>query len=137
MTTPGGEMPFLDHLEELRVRLSRCILALIAGFVVGLVVVQRFDLVTIMKRPIEPFLPAGGKLVVLAPTDAVMIVFKLSMYVGLVLATPVLLWQIWAFLVPALYEREKKALVPALFAGSGLFLVGAALAWFFVVPQTL
>ena len=137
MTTPGGEMPFLDHLEELRVRLIRCILALIAGFVVGLVVVQRFELVTIMKRPIEPFLPAGGKLVVLAPTDAVMIVFKLSMYVGLVLAAPVILWQVWAFLVPALYEREKRALVPALFAGSGLFLVGAGLAWFFVVPQTL
>ena len=130
-------MPFLDHLEELRVRLIRCILALLAGFVIGLVVVQRFELVSIMKRPIEPFLPAGGKLVVLAPTDAVMIVFKLSMYVGLVLAAPVILWQVWAFLVPALYEREKRALVPALFAGSGLFLVGAGLAWFFVVPQTL
>ncbi|HEU4829481.1 MAG TPA: twin-arginine translocase subunit TatC, partial [Gemmatimonadales bacterium] len=137
MTAPGGEMPFLDHLEELRARLIRSILALLVGFVAGFVVVQQLQLVTIMKRPIEPYLPAGGKLVVLSPTDSVMIVFKLSFLVGLLVAAPVVLWQVWAFLAPALYAREKKVIVPALFVGSGLFLVGAFLAWEFVLPQTL
>lgn len=137
MTAPGGEMPFLDHLEELRVRLIRSIVALLAGCAVGFYVVQRFQLVAIMKRPIEPYLPAGGKLVVLSPTDSVMIVFKLSLVVGMVLAAPVLLWQAWAFLAPALYAREKRVIIPALFAGSGLFLLGAAVSWFFVLPQTL
>ncbi|HLS47240.1 MAG TPA: twin-arginine translocase subunit TatC, partial [Gemmatimonadales bacterium] len=137
MTASGGEMPFLDHLDELRSRLIRSILALLVGFVAGFVVVQQFQLVTIMKRPIEPYLPAGGKLVVLSPTDSVMIVFKLSFLVGLVLAAPVVLWQVWAFLAPALYAREKKVIVPALFVGSLLFLVGAALSWIFVMPQTL
>ena len=130
-------MPFLDHLEELRARLIRSILALLVGFVAGFVVVQQLQLVTIMKRPIEPYLPAGGKLVVLSPTDSVMIVFKLSFLVGLLVAAPVVLWQVWAFLAPALYAREKKVIVPALFVGSGLFLVGAVLAWEFVLPQTL
>ncbi len=54
-----------------------------------------------------------------------MIVFKLGFIVGLVLASPVILWQLWAFLAPALYEREKRALVPALFVGLVLFLTGA------------
>ena len=53
------------------------------------------------------------------------------------LASPVILWQLWAFLAPALYEREKRALVPALFVGLVLFLTGAALAYLFVVPQAL
>ncbi len=130
-------MPFLDHLEELRTRLIRSILALLVGFVAGFVVVQQLQLVSIMKRPIEPYLPAGGKLVVLSPTDSVMIVFKLSFLVGLLVAAPVVLWQVWAFLAPALYAREKKVIVPALFVGSGLFLIGAVLAWEFVLPQTL
>src|SRR5688572_6594332 len=137
MTASGGEMPFLDHLEELRTRLICSILALLVGFVAGFAVVQQLQLVSIMKRPIEPYLPAGGKLVVLSPTDSVMIVFKLSFLVGLLVAAPVVLWQVWAFLAPALYAREKKVIVPALFVGSGLFLVGAALAWEFVLPQTL
>ena len=130
-------MPFLDHLEELRTRLIRSILALLVGFVAGFAVVQQLQLVSIMKRPIEPYLPAGGKLVVLSPTDSVMIVFKLSFLVGLLVAAPVVLWQVWAFLAPALYAREKKVIVPALFVGSGLFLIGAVLAWEFVLPQTL
>jgi len=130
-------MPFLDHLEELRVRLIRSIIALLAGFVAGFFIVQQLQLVAIMKRPIEPYLPAGGRLVILAPTDAVMIVFKLSFVVGLVLAAPVLIWQAWAFLAPALYAKEKRVIVPALFVGSGLFFIGAAIAWLFVVPQSL
>ena len=66
-----------------------------------------------------------------------MIVFKLGFIVGLVLASPVILWQLWAFLAPALYSREKRALVPALFVGLVLFLIGAGAAYVFVVPQAL
>src|SRR4029079_8225408 len=66
-----------------------------------------------------------------------MFIFKLSFVVGLVLASPVVFWQVWAFLAPALYGREKRVLVPALFAGAGLFMLGGVLAWIFVVPKTL
>src|SRR5215210_3929767 len=134
MSGPSGEMPFLDHLEELRFRILRSLGAVVAGFALGLWLVQRFQLVSLLKRPIAPYL-TGGKLVVTSPTEPVMIVFKLGFIVGLVLASPVILWQVWAFLAPALYAREKKALVPALFAGSVLFLTGSVLAYLYVVPQ--
>ena len=138
MTGSPGEMPFLDHLEELRWRILRSLGAIVVGFGLGLWLVQQFQLVNLLKRPIAPYLTgAGGKLIVTSPTEPVMIVFKLGFMVGLVLASPIILWQLWAFLTPALYSREKRALVPALFAGLLLFLTGAVLAYVFVVPQAL
>ncbi|HKG33637.1 MAG TPA: twin-arginine translocase subunit TatC, partial [Gemmatimonadales bacterium] len=136
MTGTPGEMPFLDHLEELRSRILRSLAAVVVGFAIGLWAVQHFQLVNVMKRPIAPYL-TDGKLVVLSPTEPVMIVFKLGFLVGLVLASPIILWQLWAFLAPALYAREKKALVPSLFVGLFLFLTGGVLAYLFVVPQAL
>jgi len=136
MRSSTGEMPFLEHLEELRLRILRALAALIAGFALGLLAVNRLELVSRIKVPIEAFLPEG-KLTVLGPTDPIMIVLKLSFAVGLVLASPYILYQIWAFLSPALYEKERKAMVPALIAGLVLFLIGAAGAWIFVVPKAL
>jgi sec-independent protein translocase protein TatC len=136
MTGPAGEMPFLDHLEELRFRILRSLAAVVVGCGLGLWLVQRFQLVSLLKQPIAPYL-TGGKLVVTSPTEPVMIVFKLGFMVGLVLASPIILWQVWAFLAPALYAREKRALVPSLFVGLALFLTGMVLAYLFVVPQAL
>src|SRR5262249_12250810 len=119
-------------------RILRSLAAIVLGFGLGLWLVQHFQLVNLLKHPIAPYLTgAGGKLIVTSPTDPVMIVFKLGFLVGVVLASPVILWQAWAFLAPALYAREKKALVPALFVGLGLFLMGAVVAYLFVVPQAL
>src|SRR3954471_14570917 len=136
MTGPAGEMPFLDHLEELRFRILRSLAAVVVGCGLGLWLVQHFELVFLLKQPIAPYL-TGGKLVVTSPTEPVMIVFKLGFMVGLILASPVILWQVWAFLAPALYAREKRALVPSLFVGLALFLTGMVLAYLFVVPQAL
>jgi sec-independent protein translocase protein TatC len=136
MTGSAGEMPFLDHLEELRLRILRSLAAVVVGFAIGLWAVERFQLVTVLKAPIAKYL-TGGKLIVTSPTEPLMIVFKLGFVVGLVLASPIILWQLWAFLAPALYEREKKALVPSLFVGLLLFLTGATVAYLFVVPQAL
>jgi sec-independent protein translocase protein TatC len=136
MTGSSGEMPFLDHLEELRSRILRSLGAVVLACGFGLWLVQRFQLVSLLKGPIAPYL-TDGKLVVTSPTDPVMIVLKLGFLVGLVLASPIILWQTWAFLAPALYEREKKALVPSLFVGLVLFLTGVVIAYLFVVPQAL
>ncbi|MGH7658690.1 MAG: twin-arginine translocase subunit TatC, partial [Gemmatimonadales bacterium] len=73
----------------------------------------------------------------LSPTEPVMIVLKLGFIIGLVLASPVLIWQVWAFMAPALYQKEKRAIVPALFIGLLLFLGGAAVGYLIVVPQAL
>ncbi|HEU4698146.1 MAG TPA: twin-arginine translocase subunit TatC [Gemmatimonadales bacterium] len=133
---PAGEMPFLDHLEELRSRILRSLGAVIVGFVLGFWLVQHFQLVTLLKEPIAPYL-LGGKLTVLSPTEPVKIVFELAFVLGLVLTSPFILWQVWAFTAPALYEREKRALVPALFIGLALFLTGGTLGYLYVVPQAL
>src|SRR5690606_19737772 len=65
------------------------------------------------------------------------ITLKIGAVLGLVLASPVIIYQIWAFLSPALYDRERRALIPALVIGLLLFLTGATLGWIFVVPRGL
>lgn len=138
MTGPGAEMPFLEHLEELRVRLIRVLLALVLGFLVGYWAVQHFQAVNLLKEPIAPFLKVtGGKLVVTSPTEAVMITLKLSLVVGLVLVSPFLIYQLWGFLSPALYAREKRLVVPALLAGTLMFVAGAAFGFLVLLPQSL
>lgn len=129
-------MSFLDHIEELRVRIFRALGAIIVGCLAGWFIVQNFGLVTVLKAPIAPYLP-GGKLIVLSPTEPLMIVLKLAVILGCILASPVVIYQVWGFLSPALYARERRIVVPALVAGALLFLVGAALAFIFVVPQAL
>ncbi|MEO8448782.1 MAG: twin-arginine translocase subunit TatC [Gemmatimonadota bacterium] len=137
MARSAGEMPFLDHLEELRSRLIKAIVALIVCVALGLFVVDRFKVVQLLEAPILPYLPAGTKLVVHGPTDAVMIWLQMGLVVGIVLASPFILWQLWAFLAPALYDREKKVLVPSLFVGLVLFLAGGISAFIWLVPRAL
>ena len=136
MARSSGEMPFLDHLEELRSRLVKAVVALAAGVGLGIWTVSQFRLVDILQAPITPLLE-GRHLVIHSPTEPFMIVLQLGFIVGLILASPVLIWQLWAFLAPALYDREKRAIVPALFAGLLLFLAGAVLSFIFIVPPAL
>lgn len=133
---PRAEMPFLDHLEELRWRILWSLLALVLGSVIGFWVVEHYDVLAILKRPIAGLLP-GGKLFVTRPTDAFIITLKLAVLVGMVLASPVILWQAWAFLSPALYEREKRFVVPILIAGLFLFVGGVLMAYLWVLPTAL
>lgn len=136
MTNATGEMPFLDHLEELRSRLFRALAAAVVGIGIGIYLVLRFNAIELLASPIAPYLP-NGKLTILGVTDQFLITLKLGAIVGLVLASPVILYQVWAFLSPALYERERKAMIPALFVGLLLFLAGAAAGWLYVLPKAI
>ena len=131
-----AEMPFLDHLEELRWRLLKSLLAIALGTGVGWFVVERFHLLDLLKRPIAPFLP-DGRLVFTSPTEPLMLTLKLAFVVGLVVAAPVIVYQVWAFLAPALYDRERQVIVPAFSAGLVLFLIGAAACYVWVLPAAL
>src|SRR5574341_2469350 len=131
-----AEMPFLDHLEELRWRILWSLLALILGSAIAFNVVEHYDVLPVLKRPIEPLL-AGGKLFYTRPTDPFIITLKLAVLVGAVLASPIILWQLWAFLSPALYAREKRFLIPILIAGLILFVGGALMAYLWVLPTAL
>ncbi|HWP36380.1 MAG TPA: twin-arginine translocase subunit TatC [Gemmatimonadales bacterium] len=129
-------MPFLDHLEELRWRILWSLLALVIGTVIGFYLVQRYDVLGLLKRPIAGLLP-DGKLFVTRPADAFIITLKLAVVVGGVLAAPVVAWQAWKFLSPALYEREKRFVVPTLTAGFVLFVAGGLMAYLWVLPAAL
>ena len=131
-----GEMPFLDHLEELRWRLIWSLLALTIAFVVGFVLVDQLDVMGLLMRPIAPRL-AGGKLYFTSPIEPFMITLKLAFFVGLVLASPVIIWQLWRFLSPALYEKERRVVLPVSLAAVALFLAGVAMAYFLILPTAI
>ncbi len=129
-------MPFLDHLEELRWRILYSLLAVVVGTLVGWVIVEHVDVIALLIQPIKPLIP-GGKLRVTSPTDPFFITLKFAFVMGLVLASPVVGYQAWAFLTPALYERERRLIIPALSAGALLFLAGASAAYLWVLPRAL
>jgi sec-independent protein translocase protein TatC len=131
-----AEMPFLDHLEELRWRLLWSLLAVAVGTAVSFVLVMHFDVLGILIRPIEPFLN-GSKLKYLSPTDPFFITVKLAILVGFLLALPVVAYQVWAFLSPALLPSERRVIIPSLYLGLVLFAAGVMMAYEIVLPMTL
>ena len=132
----AGEMPFLDHLEELRWRLIWSLAAVMLSAIVGFVLVTHFDVLGILVAPIKPFLH-GTKLKYLSPTEPFFITLKLAVSVGLVLASPIVIYQVWAFLAPALLPGERRIIVPALYMGLVLFALGVVMAYKIVLPMTL
>ncbi|HWC72571.1 MAG TPA: twin-arginine translocase subunit TatC [Gemmatimonadales bacterium] len=133
---PRGEMPFLDHLEELRWRILWSLVAILIGSVVGWLLLGHIDIIELLKRPIAPYLP-GGRLIFTSPAEPFMLTVKVAFALGCVLASPVVIYQIWAFLAPALYEREKRLIVPSLAVGVILFLAGALACYRWLLPAAL
>jgi Tat protein translocase TatC len=134
--TPRGEMPFLDHLEELRWRILWSLVAIVVCTIVGWFLLDKIDIIEILKRPIAPYLP-GGRLIFTSPAEPFMLTLKVAFGLGCLLASPVVIYQIWAFLSPALYERERRLIVPALAVGVGLFLAGAIACYQWLLPAAL
>lgn len=132
----SAEMPFLDHLEELRWRLIWSVGVFVLASIVGFVLASHFDLLGILSAPVEPYLQ-GEKLVYFSPTDPFFITLKLGVLVGLILSSPIIVYHIWAFLSPALLPSEKRAIVPSLYMGLVLFALGVAMSYYLVLPVTL
>lgn len=131
-----GEMPFLDHLEELRWRIIYSLAAVIVCVAVSFWVTLRYDVIGLLARPIMPLIPEH-KLVYTHPSEGFSLILNTSMTMGVVLASPVILYQVWAFLAPALRRNEKRVAMGVLFSGLLLFVAGVALAYFVVVPLAL
>ena len=131
-----SDMPFLDHLEELRSRLLKSVVAVGICVAIGFMLVMKFNFINLLEQPILPYLQ-GRKLIFTHPGDSFSIVMQVSFGIGFALAAPVLLYQLWGFLSPALYKHEKKVVIPLLFSATCLFMMGAALAYFLVLPFAL
>ena len=134
---PKAEMPFLDHLEELRWRILWSLLALVIGTVIGMVLVQQYQVDVLLIRPLRAIHGQDYMLSNLAPLHSFYVFLYLSFAIGLVLASPILFYQTWVFLAPALEKREKRAIVPALWLGLVLFLAGVAMAYYVALPVSL
>src|SRR5256714_3779397 len=134
--TPGNEMPFLDHLEELRHRLFWIAGAVVIGVVVAFILLSKLDIIRLLERPILPLMH-GQKLIYTHPGTSFHILLNASLVLGIILAAPVVVGQLWGFLAPALYAHEKRVVVPVLVSMVALFLAGVALSYFVVLPLTL
>jgi sec-independent protein translocase protein TatC len=132
----SAEMPFLDHLEELRWRIIWSLAAVVVGVVVAFVIVIKFNLLVWMQGPMLPYLH-GRRLMNTHPGGGFSIMMQTAIIIGVVIALPVIVFQAWLFLSPALHRHEKKVVLPVIFGAVLLFIAGAALAWYFVLPMTL
>jgi sec-independent protein translocase protein TatC len=135
---PGNaaEMPFLDHLEELRWRIIWSLVALAIGVGISFFILTRFDIFLLLEQPVLPYLN-GKHLIYTHPADPFRILMTAALILGTILALPVILWHVWGFLSPALYSHEKRVIIPVLIGATLLFLAGTALSWFFILPVTL
>ena len=134
----GKQMSFLEHLEELRQRLLRSVVALLIGFGVGFYFAK--DIYAILARPLTTTLHALGasdKLVYTNPVDPFNLYIKLALLAGLFIASPYILWQVWLFISPGLYRHEKRYVWPFVMLTTSLFAAGGLFAYSLAFPAAL
>jgi sec-independent protein translocase protein TatC len=131
-------MSFLEHLEELRRRIIYCIIAVVVGFFACWNYAEK--IYELVQRPIMDALKHNGmaeKLVYLNPTDAFNLYLKTAALAGLFVTSPFILYQVWLFMSPGLYRKEKRYVVPFMFSTIGLFLSGGYFGYKLVFPAAL
>jgi sec-independent protein translocase protein TatC len=130
----GGKMSFLEHLDELRNRLIYSVYALIAGCAVSFFFVGKLQ--AFILEPLTKLTAGGRPLQAIAPTEPFMIMLKIGGLAGLFLALPVIVLQLWLFIAPGLYSKEKKFAIPFVFLGTFFFVAGAAFSHYIAFPYT-
>jgi sec-independent protein translocase protein TatC len=126
------EAPFVSHLLELRDRLLKAVAAVLVIFLVCAPFAN--DLYLYLAEPLMSALPEGNTMISTEPHGPFFVPFKLAFAVAVALAMPVLLYQIWAFVAPGLYDSEKRLALPLLVSSSLLFYLGIAFAYYVVFP---
>ena len=131
-------MSFLEHLEELRKRIIYSIIAVAVGF--GACWAYAPKVYEIMQRPIVQVLHKNhlsDKLVYLNPTEPFNIYLKIGLLAGVFVASPFVLYQVWAFIAPGLYRNERRYVLPFMFSTVFLFVAGAVFGYYIVYPNAL
>ena len=129
---PGGEMPFLAHLVELRDRLLRILLAVTLVFL-GLFPFAN-DLYSMLAEPLLRHMPEGTSMIATEVASPFLTPFKLTLVLAIFLAMPVALYQLWAFIAPGLYQHERRFALPLLVTSTALFYLGMVFAYYVVFP---
>lgn len=135
---PGAQMTFFEHLVELRKRIINSLVSILIGAMIGWFVAPHF--VNMMVRPMVNALNSAHldpKLVYSHPAGYLNLLITVSIYLGIVIASPWVLYQIWLFVAPALYKHERSAITGFLFSTVFLFLAGIAFGYFISLPYVL
>ncbi|MPT47582.1 MAG: twin-arginine translocase subunit TatC [Sphingobium sp.] len=128
------QAPLLEHLIELRSRLLKCVIALLVGFAICFTFSEH--LFAILVHPLKvAFGASGGKLVYTKLYEAFFVQVKVALFGSFFISFPIIANQLWAFVAPGLYTKEKRALLPFIIATPVLFMMGASLAYFIVMPM--
>jgi sec-independent protein translocase protein TatC len=128
----SGKMSFLEHLDELRKRIVHIVVYVSVGFLVCIFFCK--PIYDFLALPITRALPKGSKLVFTKPTDPFTLYMKVALLAGIFLTLPFILFEVWKFIAPGLYSKEKKYIVPFLIFSMVLFLGGAAFCYYIVLP---
>ncbi len=128
----GGKMTFLEHLDEFRRRLIRIVLYIAVGFLVCWFFSDK--IYEFISRPIKPLLGVNGKLVFTHPTDAFSMYMRVAIFASIFFAAPLIIHQIWLFIAPGLYRKEKRFALPFIASSMVLFYSGCAFAYYEVLP---
>src|SRR3954451_23933976 len=128
----GTEQPFVSHLVELRDRLIRSAIAVLVCAAVLFFYPGPSALYDLLAAPLVAHLPSGGTLIATNVISPFLVPMKITLMAAFLLALPVVLYQVWAFVAPGLYMHEKKLVLPLVISSTILFLVGIAFCYFFV-----
>jgi len=128
----GGKMSFLEHLDELRRRLVVSVVSVLVGFLIAFGFINQ--IFAFIMVPLSRILPPGGKLIYTEPTEAFMLQMKVAALAGLVISAPIIMWQLWLFIAPGLYAKEKRFAVPFVLFSTISFVLGVAFAHYVVFP---
>lgn len=131
-----AEMTFLDHLEELRWRILWSLGAIMAGTLIGFVLTQNLGVIDFIIMPVSPYVE-GERLAYLSPTEPFFVTLKVAFLLGVILALPVVFYNFWAFVTPALLRQEKRIFFPSIVASVVLFAIGVLMAFGLVLPLGL
>src|SRR5262249_24535767 len=127
-----SEMSFLEHLEELRRRLIKSLIALAAGTVIGLAYTA--PIIGFLGRPAAA---VGIRLVAIEATEVFSLYFKVALAAGICLAAPIILWQAWRFIEPGLYRHEKRYAIPFIISTTISFIAGMTFGYVVAAPWLL
>lgn len=130
--TSDQELSFLEHLVELRSRLLKASLSVLAVLVLLLPFSRK--LYSTLAEPLTSVLPEGSSMIAIDVASPFLTPFKLALLLALIFSIPVVLYQLWAFVAPALYRQEKRLARPLLYSAVLLFYLGCAFAYFVVFP---
>lgn len=132
MVDSAEKQPFLSHLEELRKRLVVCAIGVGAGFVIAYIFAER--LFQLLVAPLKSVMPEGDQLIFTNLPEMFFAYIKVAFIAGIMAASPLIFYQLWMFIAPGLYQKEKKMAIPFVVSSTILFVGGALFGYFVVFP---